>query len=148
LVDKILAYYGITNPPAGSKPLTGKRFAAWGLAFKPGTDDMRDAPSIDVILRLLDLGAEVHAHDPVAFETARVHFADRITYGDMYPILLGSDALLVLTEWPAYQEPDFERMKTLLAKPVIFDGRNIYRPSLMESLGFHYTGIGAGHMPK
>ena len=118
------------------------RFAVWGLAFKAGTDDMRDAPSIVVVNRLLELGANIQASDPIASETAREHFRDRITYTDMYGALNECDALIILTEWPAYLEPDFALIKERLKEPVVFDGRNIYRRHVIERQGFTYYGIG------
>ncbi|HPH78615.1 MAG TPA: UDP-glucose/GDP-mannose dehydrogenase family protein [bacterium] len=107
--------------------LTGKTIAIWGLAFKAGTDDMREATSIDTIDLLLAAGATIKAHDPEALQTARRVFGDKITYSDKnYEILDGADALLVLTEWNEYREPDFDKIKNSLKQPVIFDGRNMY----------------------
>lgn len=112
--------------------LAGKTFAIWGLAFKPGTDDMRDAPSIQVIRSLLAAGARVRANDPAAQATARAVFGDSIQYCEMYESLSGADALLLLTEWPDYKEPDFERILKELKTPVLFDGRNMYDPLLLK----------------
>ena len=117
-------------------------FAVWGLAFKPDTDDMRDAPSITIIQKLLQAKATVRANDPAAQERAHALLGDSIEYTEMYAALEGAEALLILTEWPVYQEPDFEKMKKLLKKPLIFDGRNIYKPSLMRETGFQYYGVG------
>jgi UDPglucose 6-dehydrogenase len=135
LVDKMLAHYG--------GDLSGKMFAVWGLAFKPNTDDMREAPSIVIIESLLELGADVVAFDPVAHDTARQVFGDRIRYASgNYAALEGADALVVVTEWSEFRAPDFAAMKRLLAAPVIFDGRNIYSPEKMRDMGFTYSCIG------
>jgi UDPglucose 6-dehydrogenase len=137
LVEKVLSYYG------GEDELKGKKFAIWGLSFKPRTDDMREAPAIVIINRLLEMGAEVVAHDPVATEEAKAIFGDKIKYCDInYDALDGADALLVATEWNEFRRPNFERMKTLMKASVIFDGRNIYSPSEMKKLGFEYFSIG------
>ena len=117
-------------------------FAIWGLSFKPNTDDIREAPSIEIIQRLLKAGASVRVHDPAALERVRDFFGDRIEYAKMYTALEGANALLILTEWPLYQEADLEKMKKLLKQALIFDGRNIYKPSLVKGLGFTYYGIG------
>jgi UDPglucose 6-dehydrogenase len=135
LARKVLAHFG--------GDLRGKRIAVWGMAFKPKTDDMREAPSIEVIRRLLEAGAEVVAHDPVAGETARGVFGDSITYvSTNYDALPDADALVIVTEWNEYRNPDFKRMKAAMRAPVIFDGRNIYNPKEIQALGFTYTGIG------
>lgn len=125
--------------------LAGKRFAVWGLSFKPGTDDMREAPSITIIQELLKAGATVQANDPVAFETASAVFGNSIEYKEMYAALDGADALLLLTEWPDYQEPDFDRLKRALKTPLIFDGRNMFNPAQLRARGFQYYGIGLNH---
>ena len=123
--------------------LEGRNFAVWGLAFKPKTDDMREAPSIEVIEGLLAKGAKVAAHDPVAERTARRVFGDRIRYTQLpYEALEGVDALFVVTEWNEFRHPDFERMKKLMKTPVILDGRNVYDPERMRELGFTYMGLG------
>jgi len=123
--------------------LDGKIFALWGLAFKPGTDDMREAPALEIIDGLLARGAEVRATDPVALERGRELFGHRIVLDrDSYRILEGADGLLLVTEWNEYRFPDFERIRGLLRKPVLFDGRNIWSRRLVESLGFTYYGIG------
>jgi UDPglucose 6-dehydrogenase len=115
----------------------------WGLAFKPRTDDLREAPSIQVIEGLLGKGAQVAAHDPVAAKGARRLFGERIRYTQTpYEALEGADGLFLLTEWNEFRHPDFERMKALMKEPVIFDGRNIYDPARMRELGFRYWGIG------
>ena len=134
LVQKALKHFG---------SLEGRTFAVWGLAFKPKTDDMREAPSVEVIEGLLAKGAKVAAHDPVAERTARRVLGDRIRYTTVpYEALEGADALFVVTEWNEFRHPDFERMKALMKSPVIFDGRNIYDPSRMRELGFTYMGLG------
>jgi UDPglucose 6-dehydrogenase len=123
--------------------LDGRTIAVWGLTFKPRTDDMREAPAITVVEELLAKGARVQAFDPQGRETARRLFGDRITLAERsYDALAGADALAVITEWNEFREPDFEMMKSLLRGPVIFDGRNIYRPEQMATLGFVYYGIG------
>ena len=123
--------------------LAGRHIAVWGLAFKPKTDDMRDAPSLVTIEALLAQGATVAAYDPKATESARRVLGERIRFANRsYDALVGADALLVLTEWRDFREPDFGRIKKLLKQPVIFDGRNIYNPEELKALGFHYEGIG------
>ena len=121
----------------------GRRFGVWGLSFKPETDDMREAPSIVVIEGLLERGARVTAHDPEAIEIARTVFGDRIDYVDNnYDALNDADALVIITEWKQYRQPDFERIRKLLRQPVIFDGRNLFNPGRMHDLGFDYASIG------
>jgi len=135
LVEKVHRHFG------GN--LAGLTFAIWGLAFKPRTDDMRDAPSITVIESLLSAGAEVQAFDPEAMGEAKKIFGERIHYADRnYEALTDAVALLVLTEWNEFRRPDFSRIKQLLKKPVIFDGRNLYDPVDLRKLGFQYYSIG------
>jgi UDPglucose 6-dehydrogenase len=135
LVEKVKRRFGAK--------LSGKTFAIWGLAFKPRTDDMRDAPAIVVIEALLQSGARIQAFDPEATEEARKIFRDRIVYtARNYDALDGASALLVLTEWNEFRRPDFERIKELLKEPIIFDGRNIYDPGELKKLGFDYYSIG------
>jgi UDPglucose 6-dehydrogenase len=123
--------------------LKGRTIALWGLAFKPRTDDMREAPAISITNRLLELGAGVRAYDPEAADTARRLFGDRIALCEKsYDALTGADALAVVTEWNEFREPDFKRIKQLLKTPVVFDGRNIYSPGHMRALGFTYFSIG------
>jgi len=123
--------------------LRGMRFAVWGLAFKPRTDDMREAPALTVIEGLLRAGAEVHAHDPEALTEAHRLFGDRVRYHRVnYDALQDADALLVLTEWNEFRRPDFARMRELMKRPVIFDGRNIYDTKQMQELGFTYYSVG------
>jgi UDPglucose 6-dehydrogenase len=123
--------------------LDGKTFAIWGLAFKPGTDDIREAPAIEIIDGLLTRGAVVRGTDPVAIERARERFGDRVVLeADPYRILEGADGLILVTEWNEYRFPDFERIREALRKPILFDGRNIWDRAMVESLGFTYHGIG------
>jgi UDPglucose 6-dehydrogenase len=123
--------------------LKDKVFALWGLAFKPRTDDMREAPSLVVIEELLIAGARIQAHDPEALKNARHIFGDRITYfATNYEALRGADALMILTEWNEFRHPNFQRIKTELRHPVIFDGRNLFDPQLMKALEFNYYSIG------
>ncbi|MEX0741429.1 MAG: UDP-glucose/GDP-mannose dehydrogenase family protein, partial [Phycisphaeraceae bacterium] len=121
----------------------GKRIAIWGLAFKPGTDDMRDAPAVDIINYLTKAGAEVCAFDPVAVPTAQAIFDAQVTYADdTMATLAKADALIICTDWAEFRQPDFDEMKALMAQPVVFDGRNLYRPEAMRSFGFSYYSIG------
>lgn len=123
--------------------LNGKNIAIWGLSFKPNTDDVREAPSIDIINDLLRAGAEVSATDPEAIDNFRQLFSGHVKYSeDMYEVLEGADALAIITEWNEFRTPDFERMKSLMKSPVIFDGRNIYDPEDVAEQGFHYSSIG------
>jgi UDPglucose 6-dehydrogenase len=139
LVDKIVARFG--------EDLSGLQFALWGLAFKPNTDDMREAPSLVIIDELVRRGARLKAYDPVAMPNARhllegqraLSFVDNQTQA-----LEGSDALCIITEWKEFKSPDFDSIKALLKHPTIFDGRNLYEPRLMHSLGIEYFGIGRG----
>jgi UDPglucose 6-dehydrogenase len=123
--------------------LQGHRAAVWGLSFKPETDDMREAPSLVVVKGLLDRGAEVVAHDPVAAEAAREIFGDRVTFADTnYEALQDADFLAVVTEWKQYRVPDFQRMRTLMKRPIIIDGRNLFTPERLGELGFDYFSVG------
>ncbi len=123
--------------------LKGKTFGMWGLSFKPQTDDMREAPSIIIIEKLLAEGAKVKAYDPVAMEEAKRRLGDKIEYvDDMYEALIDTDGLLLVTEWPEFKFPNYSVMKKLMKKPVIFDGRNIYDVGEVLENGFEYTGIG------
>ncbi|MBS5802142.1 MAG: UDP-glucose/GDP-mannose dehydrogenase family protein [Brachyspira sp.] len=123
--------------------IAGMTFGIWGLAFKPKTNDMRMAPSITIINALLTLGAKVKAYDPKAFDFARSLWGDEITYADnAYDALDGADCMLLLTEWNEFRRPDFDKIKSLMKNPVIFDGRNQYEPERMERRGFEYYCIG------
>jgi UDPglucose 6-dehydrogenase len=138
LVEKVKRRFGAN--------LSGHVFAIWGLAFKPRTDDMREAPAITVIEALLDAGAEVQAFDPEAMVEAKKYFGERIRYTQRnYDALNGASALLILTEWNEFRRPDFPRIKSLLKQPVIFDGRNIYDPADLRKYGFDYISIGRKH---
>ena len=135
MAERVIAHFG--------GGLSGRKIAVWGLSFKPKTDDMREAPSITIIRSLLDKGAAVSAHDPIAMDVARGVFDDAIEFcANNYDALHGADALVVVTEWNDYRFPDFQRMKTLMRTPVIFDGRNVYNPHEVVQLGFSYFGIG------
>ncbi len=146
LVRKLVDYYSSrpeSRPEPGRSPLEGRKFAVWGLSFKPQTDDMREAPSLAVIGRLLELGAGVQAYDPKALGEARKVFGERVRYcRNSYEALEDADALLLVTEWNEFRHPDFGRMKSLMKRPVIFDGRNQYDPKEMRNLGFLYFAIG------
>jgi len=119
--------------------------ALWGLAFKPNTDDMREAPSLTIIHELLSMKATIHVHDPVAIPRAKTILGNVVKYFENnYDALKGADALVIVTEWNEFRQPDYERMKSLMRGNVIFDGRNIYDPKLMKEKGFVYYGIGRG----
>ena len=123
--------------------LKGKRIAVWGLAFKPRTDDMREAPAVPLINAILAAGAAVQAYDPEAMTVARGIFGSKVTFAENgYAALKGADALAIVTEWNEFREPDFDRMKKLLRSPVIFDGRNLYNPDQIRAHGFTYLSIG------
>jgi len=148
LVNKIFAKYGPN--------LAGKTFALWGLAFKPNTDDMRDAPSRVVVSALLRAGASITAHDPVAEEEARRVLAldlmdapdllQNLRYADKpMQAVQGADALIIATEWKAYRSPNWTALKAAMKEPVIFDGRNLYEPQAMQENGVQYVAIGRGN---
>ena len=140
LADKLIKLLG---SPGAEQPLTGRIVACWGLSFKPRTDDMRAAPAITIIERLLAAGAVVRAHDPEAIKEARKIFGDRIEYSsNQYDILSGADALAIITDWSEYRNPDFDRIKTALKSPMIVDGRNLYKPDRMAAGGFSYIPLG------
>ena len=133
-INKVLGHF---------KDLNGIRLAVWGLAFKPRTNDMRDAPAIPIIQAVLDGGGSIAAYDPEAMEEAKKIFGNRIQlFPNNYGCLEGADALLLVTEWQAFRNPNFERMKSLMSQPVIFDGRNIYDSENLRELGFTYYGVG------
>ncbi|WP_417389955.1 UDP-glucose dehydrogenase family protein [Gimesia sp.] len=123
--------------------LQGKTFAIWGLAFKPKTDDIREAPSLVLIDQLLQAGAQLNVHDPVAMENVKTLYGDQLAYFDHhYDTLQGTDALIIVTEWNEFRHADFEYIRHKLLNPVIFDGRNLYEPEKMKQQGFVYIGIG------
>ncbi len=135
LIPKIKAYFG------GS--LKGKTIAMWGLAFKPNTDDVREAPALVNIDALISEGATIQAFDPEAMENVKRVIGDKISYAsNQYEVLEGADALLIMTEWPVFRSPDFDKIKKLLSHQVIFDGRNLYKPSDLKNHGFKYYSIG------
>jgi UDPglucose 6-dehydrogenase len=146
LSNMIIRHFGGKVAKRGSKakkPLAGRTIAIWGLSFKPRTDDMREAPSTVIINGLLRAGAQVRAHDPAAMNEARRIFGKRIHFiEDDYETLRGADALAVVTEWSEFRKPDFKKIKKLLRKPLIFDGRNIYDQAELRKMGFTYYGIG------
>jgi UDPglucose 6-dehydrogenase len=135
LFDKLLAALG------GNAE--GSHIAVWGLAFKPNTDDMREAPSLTLIEALLSAKATIAVHDPAAIEEAKRRLGNLVRYADSnYDALVGADALVVVTDRNEYRHPDFNRIKSTLRRPVVIDGRNLYNPAKMKSLGFHYDSIG------
>lgn len=138
LFHKIMAYF--------DGDIRGRRFALWGLAFKPATDDMREAPSLVLIRQLLDEGAVIRAFDPVAMDECRRRIGNSIEYADnMYDALTDADALVVVTEWPEFKIPKFTYIERALKNKLIFDGRNIYNPEQMKEFGYEYYGIGRKH---
>jgi UDPglucose 6-dehydrogenase len=135
LTDKIKSHYGSS--------LAGRRFALWGLAFKPDTDDIREAPALYMIEALLEAGATISAFDPEAMENVKKLLGDRIEFAkDEYAALEGADALIVATEWALFRTPDFKRVGELLKEKTVFDGRNLYDIAEMKQLGFHYCSVG------
>jgi UDPglucose 6-dehydrogenase len=138
LVKKVVKRFG--------EDLSGKIFAVWGLAFKPGTDDMRDAPAITVIKELVKRGAKIRAYDPKAVEQAQTCYlkdVENIQYFDSkYDVLNDADALVLITEWKEFRSPDFDEMKMRLSKPIIFDGRNQYDYERIIDLGYEYYQVG------
>lgn len=135
LIPKIEKYFG--------GDLKGRIIALWGLAFKPRTDDMREAPSITIANELIARGAKLQVHDPVAIKEARKIFHRKVSYCEQpYDALKGAHALVLVTEWAEFRNPDFDRMKELMAGAAVFDGRNIYDPKTMKDHGFEYFGIG------
>jgi UDPglucose 6-dehydrogenase len=140
MVNQIIEKFG--------NDLSGLKFAVWGLSFKPGTNDIREAPSLVIIEKLINAGAIVYAHDPVSISEVKKKFQTAwrdklfLSEDDQYSILDDSDALLLITEWKMYRNPDFNRIKKLLKNPSIFDGRNQYSPQQLRGLGFTYKGIG------
>lgn len=126
--------------------LAGKKFAMWGLSFKPRTDDMREAPALTLIGHLLEAGAEIVATDPEAIQEAQKILGDKISY-EKHPMksVQGADALIIVTEWSEFRHPDFDDLKSALKQPIIFDGRNIFSPGRVREAGFTYYGIGVDH---
>ena len=123
--------------------LRGATVAVWGLAFKAETDDVRESPALVLVEQLLAAGARVRVHDPAALASARRHLGDRVTYAkSVYDAVDGAAALAIVTEWLEYRNPDFDRIKQALTRPVIVDGRNLYDPKRMARLGFIYESIG------
>lgn len=141
LIDKIIGHYG--------EDLSGKTFALWGLAFKPDTDDIREAPALYMIEALLKLGAKIQAFDPEATENVRAQIGDIISYHDSaYDATKGTDALIIATEWSMFRSPRFNELKSDLSDQTIFDGRNLYELQEMQELGFNYYSIGRKHILK
>ena len=133
--DKIEQHFG--------GKLAGRTVAIWGLAFKPRTDDIREAPALTLIDRLLAGGAKVQVHDPEAMENVRSQYGEKLGYFEQpYGALEGADALAIMTEWKQFVQPDFAVMRRLMKSPVIFDGRNLYSPSQMKAAGFAYHSVG------
>src|SRR5262249_3694627 len=123
--------------------LRSKTLAIWGLAFKPRTDDIREAPALTLIDALLAEGVHLRVHDPEALANVRAIYGDRIVYCDRpYGALEGADGLAIVTEWQEFRRPDFELMRRLMREPVIFDGRNLYEPKTLAQHGFKYYGVG------
>lgn len=140
LVSRVCEFYGPS--------LTGKTFALWGLAFKPNTDDMREAASLTIVDEIVRRGGKVRAFDPVALESAKRILEDKVTYcTNAYETLEGADALIIVTEWNEFRQADFAKIKSTLKDPVIFDGRNLYALEQMKQAGFHYYSIGRPAVP-
>lgn len=135
LIPKILNYF--------NHQLEGKKMAIWGLSFKPNTDDIREAPAIEIIQKLTSLGVHVAAYDPEAIENAKKVLSENVTFhDDQYDVLIEADCLIIATEWAEFRTPDFERMSTLLKNKLIFDGRNLYDLDKIEDIGYQYFSIG------
>ena len=135
LIPKIKKYF--------NNDLKGKKLVIWGLAFKPNTDDIREAPALYMIDELLAAGAVVSAYDPEAMKNVKESYNGRVIFAEnQYDTLQGADALVIATEWSEFRTPDFTRMSSLLKNKVIFDGRNLFDLASMEELGFHYESVG------
>jgi UDPglucose 6-dehydrogenase len=135
LVPKILDFF--------QGNLQGRQIALWGLAFKPNTDDIREAPALYIIEALLQEGATIHAFDPEAMGHVRTQFGDRIRFGtNQYEVLEGADAVVIATEWSVFRTPDFDKMAQAMKQKVVFDGRNVFEREQMQALGFHYVSVG------
>jgi UDPglucose 6-dehydrogenase len=145
LGEKVIRYFSKEAEGKKGKVLQGKKVALWGLSFKPQTDDMREAPSIETINQLLKEGATIKVYDPAAIEVAKEIFNHRIEYGkNVYDCLPDADCLVIVTEWNEFRRPNYEKMKELMKSPVIFDGRNLYDLERMNQRGFQYFCIGRG----
>ena len=135
LVDKIISQFG--------NDLSGKTFAMWGLAFKPNTDDIREAPALYIIDALVQRGATIQAFDPEAMQNVKKEIGDSISYGNnQYDVLKNADALIIVTEWSVFRTPDFELMKSTMRNKMIFDGRNLFELEELKEQGFYYESIG------
>jgi len=135
MIEKIEKHFG--------GDISGKTLAIWGLAFKPRTDDIREAPALVMIDRMLELGAKIRVHDPEAMDNVRAKYGDKLRYADQpMEALEGANALAINTEWSEFRKPDFESVKQRMKQPVIFDGRNLYDPAQMNDMGFAYYSIG------
>ena len=141
IIPKIKSFY--------NEDLSGKTFALWGLAFKPDTDDIREAPALYIINELLNAGAKVKAFDPEAMDNVAEHFGDKIEFcSNEYDSLVNSDALIIATEWSVFRTPDFNKVSSLLKENVIFDGRNLYDLDQMRKLNFFYSSVGRETIEK
>ena len=135
LVEKVKAYY--------NHDLQGKHIALWGLAFKPNTDDIREAPALSIIDALISLGVTITAYDPEAMPNVKAQIGEKINYAaNQYDALQNAHALVIATEWSEFRTPDFERMENVLAHKVVFDGRNLFEVAKMKDLGYYYESIG------
>ena len=135
MVEKVKGYY--------KGNLKGKQIALWGLAFKPNTDDIREAPALSIIEALTQLGATITAYDPEAMPNVKAQIGDKIKYAtNQYEALMGADFLIIATEWSEFRTPDFERMEKEIKNKIIFDGRNLFEVAKMKELGYHYESIG------
>ena len=148
IIDKNSGYLKKITARFGTD-LSGLLFGIWGLAFKPNTDDLREAPALELLSALMNAGASVRAYDPIAMDKAQdmlpqSWFATEqlLLVEHQYDALKGADAMVLVTEWKPFRHPDFEAMKRLLRKAIIFDGRNLYDPAQLRDDGFEYTGIG------
>ncbi|MBN2587222.1 MAG: UDP-glucose/GDP-mannose dehydrogenase family protein, partial [Candidatus Fermentibacteraceae bacterium] len=135
LVRKVMEHFG--------QDLDGLNIGVWGISFKPNTDDIREAPALTVIKGLLSKGASISVYDPQAMENARRILGDGVRYAtSVYDALTGADALVLVTEWTEFREPDFPRISGIMRNPVVFDGRNVFNPVKLRKIGFTYYGIG------
>ncbi|HEX5624436.1 MAG TPA: nucleotide sugar dehydrogenase, partial [Saprospiraceae bacterium] len=135
LSEKILEHF--------NDQMQGRKIAIWGLAFKPNTDDIREAPALEIMESLLQAGAEISAYDPEAMKHVQAIFGEHVSFAkDMYEALRGADALALITEWNVFRSPDFELMRSLMKQPLIFDGRNVFDHARMKELGFSYISMG------